>query len=573
MFKRLLVGCALAGLSLLVAAGCGGESPASPGLHVEATVSGLEGSGLVLRVNGLDLPVSGNGQVTLAYARVGATYAVAVETQPSNPAQSCTVVNGTGTVGTSDVTDVAINCVTVHRISGTVTGDHPAGVSLTLSGDASAITTTDASGAYAFDRLLDGNYFVTPILAGCAFQPQGRTVPMAAADVAGQDFIGTLVSQALCGNGHKNSELGEECDLGAENSDTGACLTNCKLAKCGDGHVEAGVEDCDTGPDSATVKSKCSYGNMTCQACSQCKSVTLPGSYCGDSSIDVDNGEACDDGALNGTTVCPYDPTNPDSGTCQICNANCTAKVAAGGPYCGDGRTDVGREVCDDGAKNGTTTCQYGLVSCQICKADCSGYNAGIGPYCGDGTTDTVSGEKCDDGQRNGSTACPYGQPTCQNCNSTCTGTIDARGDFCGDGHVALNSNEECDEGADNTDSLDCSYPSTSCTLCNRLCKKVIGTPHFCGDGIVDPGELCDKGASNTDSIDCPYGQTSSCTLCNTSCKTISGVPHYCGDGRKDAYEACDDGAYNGSKTCPYAASSCRLCNADCSAYVTLKSP
>lgn len=48
---------------------------------------------------------------------------------------------------------------------------------------------------------------------------------------------------ALCGNGVINP--GEQCDDGDMNSDTGACLTTCKIAYCGDGFIYAAQEQCD----------------------------------------------------------------------------------------------------------------------------------------------------------------------------------------------------------------------------------------------------------------------------------------------------------------------------------------
>jgi len=45
-----------------------------------------------------------------------------------------------------------------------------------------------------------------------------------------------------CGN--KTKDPGEECDDGNKD-DTDACLSNCKLAYCGDGNVQKGVEECD----------------------------------------------------------------------------------------------------------------------------------------------------------------------------------------------------------------------------------------------------------------------------------------------------------------------------------------
>jgi cysteine-rich repeat protein len=47
-----------------------------------------------------------------------------------------------------------------------------------------------------------------------------------------------------CGN--KTMEAGEECDDGNQDN-TDACLNNCRLAYCGDGHVQKGVEECDDG--------------------------------------------------------------------------------------------------------------------------------------------------------------------------------------------------------------------------------------------------------------------------------------------------------------------------------------
>ncbi|PCC74731.1 Myxococcus cysteine-rich repeat-containing protein [Nannocystis exedens] len=46
-----------------------------------------------------------------------------------------------------------------------------------------------------------------------------------------------------CGDGVVEGP--EQCDEGADNSDTGACTTLCTTAACGDGFVQAGVEQCD----------------------------------------------------------------------------------------------------------------------------------------------------------------------------------------------------------------------------------------------------------------------------------------------------------------------------------------
>lgn len=81
---------------------------------IGGSVSGLAGSGLVLQDNAADdLGVGANGPFTFATAlATGTTYNVTVKTQPASPAQTCSVTNGSGTVGTAGVTSVAVACAT-----------------------------------------------------------------------------------------------------------------------------------------------------------------------------------------------------------------------------------------------------------------------------------------------------------------------------------------------------------------------------------------------------------------------------------------------------------------------------
>jgi hypothetical protein len=78
-------------------------------------VTGLTGSGLVLQNNGGDdLSITGNGDFTFftLLAR-GTTYSVTVKTQPSGPAQKCTVARGWGSVPAGGVSDVLVTCTDV----------------------------------------------------------------------------------------------------------------------------------------------------------------------------------------------------------------------------------------------------------------------------------------------------------------------------------------------------------------------------------------------------------------------------------------------------------------------------
>jgi 6-phosphogluconolactonase len=93
---------------------------------VGGTVSGLSGSGLLLQLNG-----AGNTNVVLngpfkvgAPLPPGSAYSVTIATQPTFPAQTCQVANGTGTAN-ADITNVTIICspgVTSFTVSGVVSG-------------------------------------------------------------------------------------------------------------------------------------------------------------------------------------------------------------------------------------------------------------------------------------------------------------------------------------------------------------------------------------------------------------------------------------------------------------------
>ncbi len=83
-----------------------------------------------------------------------------------------------------------------YSISGkaaTASGAGIEGITVTLSGAASATTTTDADGNYIFTGLLNGSYTLTPSMAapGYTFTPPSRTVNIEYANVTGQNFTVT----------------------------------------------------------------------------------------------------------------------------------------------------------------------------------------------------------------------------------------------------------------------------------------------------------------------------------------------------------------------------------------------
>jgi hypothetical protein len=78
---------------------------------VGGTVSHLQGTVVLQDNGGNNLSVMANGAFAFAGLKTGAAYAVTVLTQPSNPAQVCSVANGTGTVAAANITSVTVTCV------------------------------------------------------------------------------------------------------------------------------------------------------------------------------------------------------------------------------------------------------------------------------------------------------------------------------------------------------------------------------------------------------------------------------------------------------------------------------
>lgn len=91
-----------------------------------------------------------------------------------------------------------------------------------------------------------------------------------------------------CGDGTKQPS--EECDEGGSNSDMGACTTQCRTAKCGDGLVHKDVEACDGGELDIN-------GNPTPTNSADCDSdCSLV--ECGDTILNEVAGEECQDGNM-----------------------------------------------------------------------------------------------------------------------------------------------------------------------------------------------------------------------------------------------------------------------------------
>jgi cysteine-rich repeat protein len=253
----------------------------------------------------------------------------------------------------------------------------------------------------------------------------------------------------VCGDGAV--EGGEECDLGADNSDAGACTANCKNAACGDGLVQDGVEACDDGNtddgDSCT---------STCMAASCGDGIVGPLEECDDGNdVDTDDcttmcmnakcgdgivgpGEACDDGNMNDMDACT-----------SMCKS----------ATCGDGALQPGEE-CDDG----------NMVDTDACLNTC------LNAECGDGVV-FMGTEECDDGNMSNLDACTVmcKAPTCMDALQSGKETdVD-----CGGGAPC----KACNKGKDckvDTDCITGACVSGTCNLptsCKQLKNGLLNVP------------------------------------------------------------------------------------------------
>jgi cysteine-rich repeat protein len=303
---------------------------------------------------------------------------------------------------------------------------------------------------------------------------------------------GVVCSDSSCSTGPGGDA--EECDDGADGIDSNDCLDDCASARCGDGFVETGVEECDQGDgvNSDTLADRC---RLDCVAAG-----------CGDGVVDTPencdtSGESatcdadctfvgCGDGTLNESAgeQCDFGDTDDGDG----CSSTCILEG------CGDGIiNNNGNEECDDGGES------------VLCDANCSFAD------CGDGDLNQTRGEECDDGNAESLDGCDI---ACQD-------------EFCGDGIVNDAGAEECEppvgDGPDQ---------------CRSNCKSP-----YCGDAITDigSGETCDDGGESASCDDdctaaaCPDGNENEAAGEECDPGVLSTLPDACRPGCKDP--ACGD--------------------------------
>lgn len=135
---------------------------------VGGTISGLDGTGLILQDNGGDdLAITADGTFLFASkVASGASYAVTVKTQPTDLSQTCVVTNGNGTITNADITNVGVTCTTnTFSVGGAVSGLEGTVVLQNVWNETHQTEelSLDANGAFAFTLKVDdgGSYTVT----------------------------------------------------------------------------------------------------------------------------------------------------------------------------------------------------------------------------------------------------------------------------------------------------------------------------------------------------------------------------------------------------------------------------
>jgi hypothetical protein len=135
--------------------------------HLGGTLSGLTASGLTL-ANGADRVSPAANATGFTFPNTvasGATYSVTVSAQPTG--LTCTVAAGAGTMGSADVTSLAVTCTPVrYHIGGTITGLSAAGLVLANGSD----TVSPAANATAFT-------LPTTVASGTAYAVTVQTQP------------------------------------------------------------------------------------------------------------------------------------------------------------------------------------------------------------------------------------------------------------------------------------------------------------------------------------------------------------------------------------------------------------
>ena len=161
---------------------------------ISGTVSGDVTSGVTITLSGAgssSTTTDSSGDYSFTVESGTYTVTPALSGYALSPAETSVTITDAD-IYDIDFTSTAASTET-YSISGTISGDVLAGVTILLSGTDTSSTTTDATGAYSF-TVESGTYTVTPSLGGYTFSPTSTSVTISDADASDIDFTCTTSS-------------------------------------------------------------------------------------------------------------------------------------------------------------------------------------------------------------------------------------------------------------------------------------------------------------------------------------------------------------------------------------------
>jgi hypothetical protein len=204
---------------------CTPPSSTNPTYSISGTVTsggvGLSGATLTLSGAGSGTAsTDANGNYTISGV-VDGTYTVTPTKGGYTfaPTSTSVAVSGANQTGTN-FTAIATATSSSYSISGEVSsgGTGLSGVTMTLSGNGTGSTTTDASGKYTFLGLSNGNFVVTPSMPGTTFSPKNIAVTVSGANVAGRNFTGAIVTQLTLDQQNNSNWTGGATNIAPSNN-------------------------------------------------------------------------------------------------------------------------------------------------------------------------------------------------------------------------------------------------------------------------------------------------------------------------------------------------------------------
>jgi hypothetical protein len=295
---------------------------------VGGTVSGLSGT-VVLQNNGVDAQsITANGTFTFTTSVAeGSTYNVTVQTQPT--VQTCTVTNGSGTIGGANVTNVNVTCTnSTTTISVSASGTIPVGAG---SGNLTVTNTGATFTAHNVAASLPGGWTgVTQDANNCAaIAPNGGTCTLS--------FTSTTAYVAQGGI----SVLGDNI----------ASPPTTALAFSVDSYLVYAVLTAST----ATVIAS-SDSNLNAQWSSNyfaIPGITEDATVAGGAACNGATDGACDSTAIEAHYSTPY--TSYAAGECYQITSDNTGTVSMGTWYL--------PAICETGSSGGAANCPTGLAN------------------------------------------------------------------------------------------------------------------------------------------------------------------------------------------------------------------